>query len=573
MEQTLGHESTLPTRATPYMARPTRLNPRWLWGGLALLAVAWALMQVRPSERALINPGGWALVEEFLRAGLRPNLSPEFLRLTVSASLTTLAYAVCGAFLNVVFGLVGGVLASEIWWRSIRPRQNARAPWLATRAALVIPRSIHEVIWGLFFVNILGLDPLTAILGIAIPFGAITAKVFAEILDETPREPLQALLNNGAAPLPAFLYTVLPQALPHLLAYAFYRFECAIRSAAVLGLIGAGGLGYEIFLSFQALRYEQMWTFLWALLALTGLVDLLSGLLRQRLGMETRPTCNDWQPPSTPHHDPALRAALLVSAILVPLAFLYLHVDVGELLTPRAARLFGGVLRDSFPPTINWELLTQLTHATAQTLALSILAIAFAGLGGLLLAFPASANFLRPGGILDTGRRPSRLRQSLSLGVLAVTRAFLLICRAIPASVWALLFLFVLFPGLLPGALALGLYTLGVLGRLMAETIESLDERPLRALKTLGASGPQVLAYGAWPRAAPHFLAYGLYRWEVCARETVVVGVVGAGGLGRILQEQLSNFDYRSIATTLIFFIALTLMVDLLSATARKAMR
>ncbi len=573
MEQTLGHESTLPTRAAPHAARPARLNPRWVWGGLALLAVAWALTQAGLGERALVNPGGWVLVEEFLRAGLRPDLHPEFLRLTVSASLTTLAYAVCGAFLNVLLGLLGGVLASEVWWQSLFPRRAARAPWLAVRAALVIPRSIHEIIWGLFFVNILGLDPLTAILGIAIPFGAITAKVFAEILDETPREPLQALLNNGAPPLPAFLYALFPPALPNLLSYAFYRFECAIRSAAVLGLIGAGGLGYEILLSFQALRYEQMWTFLWALLALTGLVDLLSGLLRRRLGMETRYTCNDWEAAPAPRRDPALRAALLVSAILVPLAFIYLRVEVGELFTPRAARLFGDVVRDSFPPTLNPELLTHLSHATLQTLALSILAIAFAGVGGLLLAFPASANFLRPGGILDTGRRPSRLRQTLSLGVLAFTRAFLLICRAIPASVWALLFLFVLFPGLLPGALALGLYTLGVLGRLMAETIEGLDERPLRALKTLGASGPQVLAYGALPRTAPHFIAYGLYRWEVCARETVVVGVVGAGGLGRILQEQLSSFDYRGVATTLIFFIALTLTVDLVSATARKAIR
>jgi phosphonate transport system permease protein len=76
------------------------------------------------------------------------------------------------------------------------------------RAVLAIPRAIHELIWGLFFVNIFGLDPLVAILAIAIPFGTITAKVFSEILDETPRQPLMALLNSGVPPLNAFAYSL-----------------------------------------------------------------------------------------------------------------------------------------------------------------------------------------------------------------------------------------------------------------------------------------------------------------------------------------------------------------------------
>jgi phosphonate transport system permease protein len=574
MEQTLRHESTL--RAAPLLLRPTRLNPRWLWGGAAALAVLWAIAQAGLFTHKIVNPGGWALVAEFVSAGLHPDLSPMFLRLTVRASLVTLAYAVCGAFLNVVIGVVGGVLASEVWWRALAPRAPLRvnAPWLAVRAALVVPRSIHEVIWGLLFVNVLGLDPLAAILAIALPFGAITAKVFAEILDETPRGPLTALLNSGVQPLPAFLYALFPPALSNLLSYAFYRLECAIRSAAVLGLIGAGGLGYEILLSFQALRYEQMWTFLWALIALTGLVDFLSGKLRHRLGLVNcvtpvfRSDVKD-----APRPDPLLRVALIVSAALVPLSFIYLRVNVGELFTPRALALFTGVVRDSFPPALEPALLNELWRVTRQTLALSILAMTLASLGGLALAFPGAANFLQPGGILDTGRRPSPLRRIFSVGMLGLTRFSLLVCRAIPASVWALLFLFVLFPGLLPGAMALGLYTLGVLGRLMAETVENLDERPLRALKALGAGGVQVWAYGALPRTLPQFVAYILYRWEVCVRETVVVGAVGAAGLGRLLSEQVSSFNYPAVLTTVLFFVALTLVVDCLSAAARQGLR
>ena len=161
----------------------------------------------------------------------------------------------------------------------------------------------------------------------------------------------------------------------------------------------------------------------------------------------------------------------------------------------------------------------------------------------------------------------------MTLLILVPTRLLLLTFRAIPASVWALLLLFVLFPGILPGAFALGIYTLGILGRLMAEVIESLDERPLIALRSCGASGAQIFFYGVLPRAMPLFLSNILYRWEVSVRETVIIGVVGAAGLGRVLAEQLSNFDYAGMTTTLLFFIALTIFADVIGVFARRALQ
>ncbi|NIV29452.1 MAG: ABC transporter permease subunit, partial [Anaerolineae bacterium] len=128
-----------------------------------------------------------------------------------------------------------------------------------------------------------------------------------------------------------------------------------------------------------------------------------------------------------------------------------------------------------------------------------------------------------------------------------------LIGRAVPAPVWALLFLFVLFPGTLPAAFALGLYNWGVAGRLMSESVENMDERPLAALRDQGASGPQTFLYGALPASMPTALAYILYRWEVCIRATVIVGLVGAGGLGRLISEQLSSFNYDGVLASLLF--------------------
>ncbi|MEW6498579.1 MAG: ABC transporter permease subunit, partial [Cyanobacteriota bacterium] len=268
---------------------------------LFVASLVWSLHLAGVFQQNLINEGGWNLVWLFITAAFSPDLSPEFLQLTLDSTLKTLAYAVCGTFFSVLIGLVGGVFSSEIWWQSVsnsKVRTQTRSlaflklkiqpPWVVVRGVLAIPRAIHELIWGLFFLNIFGLDPLVAVLAIAIPFGAITAKVFSEILDETPRQPLIALLNSGVSPLNAFAYSLIPQAFLNLLSYAFYRFECSIRSAAVLGIIGAGGLGYQILLSLQSLRYEQMWTFLIALILLNGATDFWSALLRRRLGAPSR---------------------------------------------------------------------------------------------------------------------------------------------------------------------------------------------------------------------------------------------------------------------------------------------
>lgn len=585
---------------------------RALWALAAVAAVAWALTRAGLFDGDLVNPGGWALVRRFLDAALSPALGGGFLGRAARATFTTLAFAACGTFLALLFGAVGGVLASEVWWRMVfRTREDRgwagyRAPWLAVRGLLAVPRAIHEIIWGLFFIAIVGLDPLVGVLAIAIPYGAITAKIFSEILDETPTRPLEALLNSGVRPLKSFLYGHLPRAFPDLLSYAFYRFECSIRSAAVLGIIGAGGLGYEIFLSLQSLRYEQMWTFLLALILLTGATDLWSSILRRRMGsphrldiglgretadgpeaVESPAALPGRDPSALPEAGPAgtgetsgpsldrdrfIQGSLAAAAVLLALSFWHVGPSFGQLLEPRTGRMLRQIGAESFPPSlagVGWGGMVELS---GLTLAMSILAIAGAAVAGILFSFPAATSFLLPGGIL-LGERRAPLRAAAGAAVWGVARGLLLFLRAVPAPIWALILLFVFFPGILPGALALGLYTAGVLGRLMAEVTENLDARPLRALRAQGATGLQVFLYGVLPATFPRFVSYILYRWEVTIRATVMVGLVGAGGLGRLLTEKLSSFDYRSVLAILGAYVVLTFLVDIVSAVARRDLR
>ena len=212
MQKTLNAKTLTTPLSAP--ARPSFFNRQMLWVVLFFGLLVWALFESGLFQKEMINSGGFTLALQFLSASLQPELSGEFIRLTLQATLTTLAFAVAGLFLSVVFGFFGGIFASHTWAKSFttaRPDQElpplVRVLWLAFRWILTLFRSVHEIIWALIFVAIIRLDPLSAILAIALPFAAIIAQIFSEIIDETDHQPFNALLNSGVSPVKAFNLT------------------------------------------------------------------------------------------------------------------------------------------------------------------------------------------------------------------------------------------------------------------------------------------------------------------------------------------------------------------------------
>ena len=200
-----------------------------------------------------------------------------------------------------------------------------------------------------------------------------------------------------------------------------------------------------------------------------------------------------------------------------------------------------------------------------NTLAMSVLAMGIAGLGAFLTFLPAARNISNG----DLGGTPSRA----GAGLYHLLRLFYTFTRAVPELVWAMIIIFFLSPGILPGAIALGVHNLGIVGRLSAEVVENLDPAPARALRSSGAGNLQILLYAILPQALPHFITYLLYRWEVVIRTTVVVGFVSAGGLGREFRLNLSFFHYDEVALIILWYLLLVIGVDLLSAWLRKLAR
>ena len=148
-----------------------------------------------------------------------------------------------------------------------------------------------------------------------------------------------------------------------------------------------------------------------------------------------------------------------------------------------------------------------------------------------------------------------------------------MLVRSIPPTVWALLVLFVLLPGVLPGAVALGIYSAGVLTRLFADALETMPRAPTTHLRAAGAGPVAATAYATAAQVSPTFTSLSLYRLEVAGRESVVVGIVGAGGLGRLLSAQTNAFAFAAMTSTLITMMAMTIVVDLAARSARTALR
>ncbi len=224
-----------------------------------------------------------------------------------------------------------------------------------------------------------------------------------------------------------------------------------------------------------------------------------------------------------------------------------------------------GINSESVPAYAQLSRWLETGRLAANTLAMSLLAIGIAGAGAFLTLLMAARN-VSDGSL---GGRPSAAGKAAYYA----TRWTYTFSRAIPELVLAMIVVFFLSPGILPGAVALGLHNYGIVGRLTAEVVENLDPAPARALRASGAGNIQVLLYGILPQAMPQFITYLLYRWEVIIRTTVVVGFVSAGGLGREFILRLSWFHYTDVTLIIAWYLLLVVGVDLLSAWLRRLAR
>jgi phosphonate transport system permease protein len=264
----------------------------WLLTAAFVVTFAASLRVAEVDPTRLADPQALVNVGRFVRGALPPRLDAEFLAFLVRPLAETVQISVMGTVIAVLLGAPLGLLAtSSLTWRGIlHERASAAArlvlgvvPYGLARLVLSVFRSIPEYVWAFMFVRAVGLGPFAGVLAIGVAYGGMLGKVYSEIFEAADPRPIEALHAAGAGRAGIVLYGLLPAAVPHLLSYTLYRWECAIRASAVLGFVGAGGLGQQIELAMRMFQFDEVGTLLAILLALVWGVDVLSGRIRARL--------------------------------------------------------------------------------------------------------------------------------------------------------------------------------------------------------------------------------------------------------------------------------------------------
>jgi phosphonate transport system permease protein len=244
---------------------------RWVGIAAILALFLWSAWETELSLPRLAE--GVPFMADFLRRMVPPDLS--VLGNAARGALQTLQIAVVGTGVAALLALPLGFVAAR----------NVAPPWLfyAARSVLNVFRAIDTLVYALFFVAAVGLGPFPGVLAVVAYTTTILAKLYSEAIEAIDPGPVEAVTAAGATRLQVLRFGVLPQLLPLFVSFALYRFETNIRAAAILGFVGAGGIGFYIQTYLRMLNYPAASAVLLVLIALVMAVDFASSRIRQRL--------------------------------------------------------------------------------------------------------------------------------------------------------------------------------------------------------------------------------------------------------------------------------------------------
>lgn len=256
----------------------------WMLAALALLAPALWATEFKPW--ILFEPESLRSTWTFITGFFPPRFDREFLALIAWETWRTVAIATCGMTLALLIAFPLTLASTAALSVSALPGRMNAAPFVvrqAVRWLLILLRSVPELVWALVFVRVVGLGPAAGVFAIALTYAGMLGKVYGEILESGDTHATASLMRNGAGRVQSFFYGLLPTNAAELTSYTVYRWECAIRSSAVLGFVGAGGLGQQLITSLKMFNGAEVSTILLVLIALVALADWASAKLRKVL--------------------------------------------------------------------------------------------------------------------------------------------------------------------------------------------------------------------------------------------------------------------------------------------------
>ncbi len=470
------------------------LNLRLARRSLGLIALCLVLLPF--ADLAITTHDPWAELERMLSGLLHPDILAT--QSLPHAIALTIGFALWGTLLGVVLGFPLALLF---------PRSRL------LRGSCAFVRAIHELFWALLLLQVFGLSAVTAIAALTIPYAGIFAKVYAEILELTPRAPVDAL-PEGVGRFSRFVYAELPMVWARLSSYTRYRFECAMRSSVLLGFVGLPTLGFHLESAFREGRYAEAGALLWVFYLMIASLHLWGHRrLLPWVALGSLFLLGPW---------PDIDGALL---------WRFMSVDLWPkpLLDGDLAGLWQwfGEIPDLLP-------------AIGNTLLLGLMGTA----GSLVVAL-----LLWPLACRHFGNRPTRM----------AGKGVLILMRSTPELMLAFIFLLMLGPSMLPAWLALSLHNGALIAFLVARHADAI----VPGSHALPASARYT--YELLPRLYGGLLALLFYRAETIIRETALLGMLGIATLGFHIDSSFAYLMFDQAFFLLLVTAGLNIAVDALA--------
>ena len=482
---------------------------------LCLLAVALAAVFAADLEITASAP--WQELGRMAAGAMTPDF--PFLLQIGGAFLNTVVFAICGIFLAVAGGTGLAFFFSKT----------------PVRLFCAFVRAIHEIFWAFIFLPLVGLNPICGVLAIAIPYSGIFAKVYAEIHQESDLRPLSGIPAD-AGRLSRFFYGILPSIYRDIKNYTAYRFECALRSSAILGFIGLPTLGYHLETAFREGLYSQAAAILYAFFLLIASLRLWA---RPRFIII-----------------PVILSFFLISKELSFSPDNVLRFFTYEILPwpMRRQGFYDGSFTVTFslPAVLAWArgiFLDEGAKGIWNTVVLTQIALAGTGLLALL-SFPWAC-------IHFTGRFTRWL-----------AHWGLIVLRTTPEYILAYLFVQLWGPSMLPAALAIVLHNgaiLSYLSTLNANLIPLRMDAPRRRNDRY--------LFEILPRVYGQFLAFLFYRWEVMMRESAILGILGVYTLGFYIDSAMADEQLDKAMLLILITAVLNMAIDTASQGIRRRLK
>lgn len=472
----------------------------------------------------------------------------EEIELILDLAFQTLWMAVLGTALAVGISVPVAVAAAS----------NVSRPWLrgAARGLIAVLRAVPDLVFALILVRSIGLGPLAGILAIGLHSVGMLGRMFADSIEQVDQRTLEALRATGASKSQVFFAAIWPQLTSSLIANSLFRLDINLRSAAVLGLVGAGGLGLLLDRTLGQLDYRGALSAVVVILIFILGFELLSlGVRRLIISGEDTGWLSRRVAKRSNGLAPITTGSLARSAFWVVtasvLVFATLNVGV-EIKDPTAT--FGKFLETMaklFPPDFI-SFLPEITKGLLESLAMAVIATLAAALLSIPMGLLAARNLVT-----------SRL-------VTALSRGSSVVVRGIPDLVIAVVLVAAIGLGPAAGIFALAFGTLGFLPKFIADSAEELDPAPREAVVATGASRSQVTFAATIPQLTPALISHILYSLDINLRLSVVVGLVGAGGIGYLLIRSVQSLAFDTTAAIILSILALVLALEWFSNRLRK---